>query len=442
VWPDRAPRPDARPSGPEAGPPAARSAGPRHRVVVTGVGTVSALAIGDGAALETALAASRPAIAPIRAFSTEGCRSRLGAEVGDLGAHLEAVDGRRLARVSQLAVVAARLALADAGLEPGGVPALGLVLGSAYGDFRSSEEFARGYLARGPLGLSPVVFPNTVMNAMAAQAAIAVGAQGPMLTINQPGIAGELAVARGAYLVATGRAPTVLAGGVDELCPVLFHELGRLGVTSPRGAGPEGCWPFDRRANGTVAGEGATVVVLEGRERAEARGARIHGELRGAAWGSLPSPAHGFPPPGRRDPAIVRRALAMAALSPADVDAVYLSGTADPAQDACELDLVAQVFDAQRGARPWLTALTPLFGEHAGLGALRVAAATSVTLARGRVPLLPDLAQPVRDGLAFARTAEPDGRPMRTVLVHGLAPGGGHVALLWCRPDAVGSRAA
>src|SRR5262249_21801256 len=178
----------------------------RPRIVLTGVGSVSALGNGGGGPLVEALLRAEPGIRPVRGFSTEGLPGRLGAEVGDVGSLLGPDEGRRLARASQLAVVACRLALADAGAAPRALPRLGLVLGSAYGAFRSSEEFARGYLERGPLGLSPVVFPNTVMNAMAAQSAIAVGAQGPMLTLNQDTIAGDVAVAQAARLLAAGRA--------------------------------------------------------------------------------------------------------------------------------------------------------------------------------------------------------------------------------------------
>src|SRR5262245_19663985 len=332
---------------------------------------------------------------------TGGGPSRLAALAADFAGHLSAEESRRLSRASQLAVVACRLALVDAGVEAGGLGGLGLVLGSHYGDFRSSEEFALGYLRRGPLGLSPVVFPNTVMNAMAAQAAIAVGAQGPMLTLNQAGAAGEVAVGRGAALIAARRATAVPAGGVDERSPILYRELSRLGLTWRRDGRAEGCWPFDRRANGSVLGEGATVVLLEDEAAARARGARSHAVLAGAAWGNLPAPAHGVPGRRRRDPAVVRRALAAADVAAADLDAIYASGHGDRELDACELDLLDAAFRPRSAAAPRVTALTPLAGEHAGLGGLRVAAAVT-TLGRGRLPGLPDLAAPVRDDFAFA----------------------------------------
>ena len=162
------------------------------------------------------------------------------------------------------------------------------MLGSHWGDFRSSESFALGFLERGMLGLSPLVFPNTVMNAMAAQVSIAVGVRGPMLTLNEVDVAGELAVARGAALIASGRASVVLAGGSDELSPILYRELSRLGTMSRRRRGP-------RAAGHSTAGQTAP---FWGRERRfwswsrrslpPARGARIYAELARRRLGQSP----------------------------------------------------------------------------------------------------------------------------------------------------------
>src|SRR5262249_51630939 len=197
-----------------------------------------------------------------------------------------------------------------------------------------------------------------------------------------------------------------------------------LGTMSRAEPGPEGCRPFDRQASGTVLGEGATFVVLEAADVALARGARVYGELAGAAWGNLPAPAHGFPATRRRDPVTVRRALAAAGVPSEAVDVAYLTGTGHPAHDACELDLVANAL----GSGPArLTALTPLAGDHAGLGGLRVAAA-ALAMAGAPVPALPALSQPIRPDLRFVSSPVEE-RP-EAALVHGLARGGAHVALV------------
>jgi 3-oxoacyl-[acyl-carrier-protein] synthase II len=266
------------------------------------------------------------------------------------------------------------------------------------------------------------------MNAMAAQVAIALGVRGPVLTLNEVDVAGELAVARASALLAGGRARAVLAGGSDEMSPILYRELGRLGLMSTTDPGPEACRPFDRRANGTVLGEGATFLLLETPDAALARGARVYAELAGAASGNLVTPAHGYPAPTRRDPRTVRRALAAAGLTGDAIEIAYLTGSGRPAHDACELDLVARGLPPGRAR---LTALTPLAGEHAGLGSLRVAAA-ALGVAESAIPALPDLSSPIRSDLRFV-TDRLGGRPAAApsaVLVHGLARGGAHVALV------------
>jgi 3-oxoacyl-[acyl-carrier-protein] synthase II len=379
------------------------SAEPR-RVVVTGVGTVNALGAGGTAALAVALSGDRSGIAPIRAFPTDGLPSRLGAEVdaAALAGRLDPEAARRMSRICQLAVAACRLAVED-GAAPTG-PDLGLVVGTEHGDFRSSEAFAAGYLKRGPSGLSPMVFPSTVMNAMGAAAAIEIGAKGPTVTVNQATVAGDLAVARGVALVVAGRAETVVAGGVDELYVTVHRQLARMGALSPaQGSGEEGCRPH-HGANGPVPGEGATFVVLETLAQARARGARVLAEVWAARWGSVPVAANAARPRRGDRASLVRATLAAGRADAGALAACYGAANGDPALDAWEQALLeADLADAPAARAALLPprALAPRFGQHGGLGALRVAAAA----------------------LDVAR----DGRP---VLAHGVARGGCRTALL------------
>jgi 3-oxoacyl-[acyl-carrier-protein] synthase II len=421
---------ELRPDGPR-GPAVVRLREDRGRILITGVGMVSALGAGGGDVVRSALACGRPGLGPVTAFATDGLPSHLAGQVGELGDQVTAEELRRLPRVSQFAVVACRLALIDAGIEAGSLPTLGLVLGSDYGDIRSIEAFFSGFVARGPLGLSALVFPSTVMNAMAGHAAMAVGARGPMATINHPGVSGEIAVARAVSLLRSGRTPAALVGGVDEVCPILYRELARGGRLSPgRGGATEGCWPFDRRANGTVLGEGATVLLLEAEAHAAARGARPYAELGDAVVSTLPAAARRV---GRR-PGILDAALEAGGPAPGGVDAVYLTGSGDPVLDAVELRLLARLSGDPAQAARWpgarLTALTPLVGSHAGLGGLRVAAAAVATVAAGQVPALPDLRSPVHEGLPWVQGGTaPAPRRTGAVLVHAVAPGGSRVAI-------------
>jgi 3-oxoacyl-(acyl-carrier-protein) synthase len=373
----------------------------RARVVITGVGTVNALGAGGLAAVAAALEPGRSGIGPVRAFSLDDSPSRLAAEVaaGAVEAHVDRDAARRLSRIGQLAVAASGLAMADSGVGAG--PQLGLVVGTELGDFRSSEEFAGGFLRRGPGGLSPMIFPNTVMNSMAAQIAIAVGAQGPGVTLNQATVAGDLAVARAAALVAGGQATAVLAGGVDEIWGSVYRRLARMGVLSPTaGTGPEGCRPFASDHNGVVLGEGATFLVLEEHGAARDRGARVLGEVLGAAWGNVPVAPH-TARPSRRDPrSPVGALLTRLGLAADGIGACFGSGNGDPAADDWEVALLSADLRAAGALCP-PRSIAPAFGQHGGLGALRVIAATLEA-----------------------------GRRRRPALVHGVARGGCRTALV------------
>ena len=356
-----------------------------RRVVITGVGAVGAPFSGSMSALGAALTNPRPCFGGLAAGAP--------ADV------MDGVDARRLSRVCQLSVAAARLAAADAGGQTDTL--LGVVVGTELGDLRSTRAFADGYLARGHSGLSALLFPNTVMNTMAAATSIALQARGLSLTINAPSIPGELAVARATASIASGRAERLLAGGADELDPYVVEVLGRMGL----------------EAGGR--GEGAAFLMLESLDHALARGARILGELRAVATGALPARALGV---GRTHRSrAVTLALQRAGCDAKDIGWVYASLGGDAQRDRWECSVLAA---ALAPYRPPLVALGQLWGQHAGLGALRVAAA-AWTARSGLVPVTggPDRAAAGSDAGTIRVTPGPG-------LVHGVARGGAHAAIV------------
>jgi 3-oxoacyl-[acyl-carrier-protein] synthase II len=357
-----------------------------QRVVVTGVGVVGSGLSGGWERLAAYL---------------DGPRAMVGTSLDDapridtraLDALLDEGEMRRLSRVCQLTVAATRLALADAELPPG--ESLGLVVGTEFGDLRSTVEFADGYLDRGPAGLSALLFPNTVMNTMAAATAIAVGAREATLTLNAPGVAGELAVARAVASIAAGRAQHVIAGGVDELDTLRSRMLRELGTID------------DARS------EGATLLVLESEPAARARGARILAEIRGVARGALPARAHAI---GRTTASgVIATASRSASVTPREIAWIYTSVSQDEARERWERAVLADSFE---GRTPPIAALARLVGHCAGSGALRVAAAAWTTQSR-RLPACDD----DTESAATVVAAGPG-------LVHGLARGGTQVALV------------
>lgn len=396
--------------------------------VVTGLGWVGPFGLGGSDLLATVLHANTTAIAPIQGFATDALAHHLGAEV--LTAALPETDEtRRWSRMSHMTVAACRQASAEAGLDsPGSLEQCGLIVGSEYGDLHSTEMFSLGFLRKGPLGLSPLVFPNTVMNAMAGTTSIALGIKGPMLTLNHMGVAGELAVARAVTMLQAGRAPVMIACGVDELFATLYETLGLLHVLSPTDGGTEACYPFDRRHNGIIPGEGASAIVLESPQHAYARGVSILAEVYSVCWGGTPVQAHRYPRPPQLSPTVLNHLLSQAEVTRADIDLAYLSGSGTPQHDITELAALAATFGIRS---PAITSITHLTGEYGSLGTLRVAAAV-LRVSRGLVPILTYLECPIRTDMPFV--TQPVTRPPALTLVHALGRGGMQVALLLGRP--------
>jgi 3-oxoacyl-(acyl-carrier-protein) synthase len=185
---------------------------------------------------------------------------------------------------SKLVVAAARMALAEAGIDAAkdGNPRVGVYLSTTFGSGLSTESLLRQILLEGAEAAQPFHFSECVANAPAAQLAIAVGARGPNVTLTQRESGPLLAVARGAQAVREGRVDLALVGAVEEVTPLLHALLDRFGALARKeGALAEMPRPFDRRRNGFLAGEGVTVLTLEREEAAQARGARV---LARVAW--------------------------------------------------------------------------------------------------------------------------------------------------------------
>ena len=398
-------------------------------VCITGIGTVSPFGIGGRDTVIRLISHNETAIRPITSFSTQELSSHLGGEVLE-SLPIEDEEARRWSRVSQMAVTAARHAVSEARLSSEGVgPRLGLVIGTEFGDLRSTQEFHAGFLRRGPRGLRAFLFPNTVMNSIAGTVSIALGIKGPTLTLNQPGIAGEVAVARALGLLAADRADVVVVCGVDELFLTLYEALVLLNLPSPRGGHDEACRPLDRRHNGPVLGEGATAIVIERAEYAQAREAPILGQVQSASWGRLSARPHRYPSISALNSQIIDRTLQMASLAPDDIGAAYLSSCGDPLRDQAELALLSQSFGPDGLL---VTTLAHLGGDYGSLGVLRVAAA-AITASTGSLPQLHYLKTPLQPDLPYA--VDKTLPASTSVLVHGIGRGGGEAALLISPPE-------
>jgi 3-oxoacyl-(acyl-carrier-protein) synthase len=238
----------------------------RSDIVVTGCAAITAAGVGLSplvAAVESGTCCLSPVPEEVLGRSGQLWGKAEQFKAADFMPPLKA---RKFDRCSLLTVVAAGLALADAGLAKGAfAPArAGIALGCGFGGIANSADFLAGYFASGVEGLSPMLFPNTVANASASNASIEHSLQGPNVTTVQRFCSAESAFAMACRFLEEGRADIMLAGGVDELTPLMMRGFQAMGQ-------------LDRFASGF--GEGVGLLVLERREHAEQRGAHVKGAM-------------------------------------------------------------------------------------------------------------------------------------------------------------------
>ncbi len=390
-------------------------------VVVTGVGTVGNFGIGLDALGEALARGVTPTceLDDPKGYRRRGSVTRkAGCSHFDLAEFVSPAKARRMSDPSRFAVAAARMALAHAGLAADPLPdtVRSVAMATTFGAGVFTERLLAEILDSGPRAASPFLFTDCVANAPAGQIAIDLHARGPNATVVQREAGGVLALIEASNDVALGRADLAFAGHVDEIGALVHAVLARMRALCPADADRElRPRPFDARRRGFVAGEGATVCVLEREASARARGAtplaRVRAWVRAfdptaprAAWG------HGAVALGDR----LRRGLARAGLAPTDIHAVVCSASGAVGGDRLEAEILRHV---------WGETLPPLFapkaitGEYGGgnLGAaFAILAGASSALPAG-------LTAPI---LGVRLHQGPLPTTARRILLAGLASGG------------------
>jgi 3-oxoacyl-[acyl-carrier-protein] synthase II len=345
---------------------------PAPTVAVTGLGCVSAFGVGR-TALAAGLAAAVPRLAPVD--RSEGYHGPRGAASAALVRDLDTtpwippLEARRMSNPSRFAVVAAREALADAGLEVPAAPdrELAVALGTAFGPAAWTQRLLDQLFDEGPAAASPALFTESVLNAPAGRVALACRAAGPNHTLAQAEAGPLLACRRGAADVAHGRAGRALAGGVEEVTPLLHAALDGFGALAPAGAdGSERAQPFDRRRDGFLAAEGAAVLLLEPEATARERGASILARLAGGCAAFDPTASRvGFGHDGETLARRLRRGLERLGLAVADLDLIVSGASGSPAGDRLEAAVLRHAWGNL--PLPPIVAPKAITGEYGGL---------------------------------------------------------------------------
>ncbi len=369
-----------------------------RRVVITGVGAVTPIGTGaDG--LWAGLEARTSAVREISRFDPSPFRSRIAAEIPDFRPqdHLATKQVRRLDRFSQLAVASARLALADAGLqaEREDGDRVGAMMGSALGGVAFAESQVACYLKEGVRGLDPTLALAVFPGAASCNIAIAFGFTGPNATNAMSCASGTIAVGEAFHVIRDGRADVMLAGGAEApLAPLTFAAFSVIRAMSTRNADPAtASRPFDEGRDGFVMGEGASVLVLEERGRALARGARVYAEVVGHAYTNDAFHMTAPRPDGRQAARAMRLALADGRVAPGEVGYVNAHGSSTPLNDITETAAIKQVF-GDHAYRLAVSGTKGYYGHALGASGAIEAAICALALARRWLPPTINLERP------------------------------------------------
>ncbi|MGW8397314.1 beta-ketoacyl-[acyl-carrier-protein] synthase family protein [Streptomyces lydicus] len=367
-----------------------------REVAVTGLGLVTPAGVGVAATWHGLLSGESPAARDpaLDGLPVDFCCRVPGFDAAErLGRRLS----WRLDRGAAMALVAAREAVADAGLGTDRWDPLrvGVVLGVGTASMeRYEEEFAK--LAGGrATEISPLAIPRSVPNMVAGEVGMDLRVRGPNLTVSTACASGATALGTARQLLLADACDVVVAGGSESLCSRIpaacFHQMGAL---SRRGDDPAGASrPFDADRDGFVLAEGAGMLVLERAEHARGRGARVRSYLAG--YGASCDAYHFTAPhpEGRGAAEALSAALGDAGLEPGDIGHVNAHGTSTVLNDRAEALALRQVFRRP----PPVTAVKGALGHAAGGAGAIEAACTVLALQEQVVPPTANLRCPDPD---------------------------------------------
>src|SRR5688572_12323616 len=371
----------------------------RAAVAITGIGVVSPFGVGRDR-FWRAIAAGESGVRRVEGLDDRHWTSRIAARVPDdaiaaaeaaRNGHPGGVDGRadprRYAKVSRIAVLAAREALEDAGIETTGAD-MGVVVGSGAGGIDVAERQYFDFHTGDHHRVSPYAIPVSIVGIVSSEISIALGLRGPSHVLSTGCTSSTDAVGYAAGMVRHGEADVVLTGGADACAtPGMLFGFGRMRAASTHfnDRPTEASRPFDRDRDGFVLGEGAWILTLDRLERARARGARVYATVDG--YGSTCDAYHRvqMDPEGAEIVRCMQIALSRAGRQPGDIGYVSFHGTSTVLNDAVESRCVRQVFGPAADRVPG-SSIKSMIGHPQGASGAAGIVASAMALAEGMLP--------------------------------------------------------
>src|SRR5437660_6114943 len=352
-----------------------------RRVVITGIGVVTPL--GNG--LETFwsnLKNGVSGIATIDAFDTSGYDCKIGGQVRDFDPKpffKNPKDNRRTDRFTQLAMAAAKIAVADSGIDMDNLKErdrFGVIVSTGIGGLKTLQDQLQILVTKGPGRNSPFTIPMLISNMAGGVISMEFDLRGPNLCIVTACATSNNAIGESWRIIKFGDADIFLAGGAEaSIVAIGLAGFSAMKALSTRNDEPErASRPFDRDRDGFVMGEGAGIVVVEELEHAKARGAKIYCELTGYGLSSDAYHLTAPPPDGEGAVRAMQLALDHAKIAPEQVDYVNAHATSTGLGDVCETRAIKTVF-GDHASKVSISATKSMTGHLlGGAGAIETAA--------------------------------------------------------------------
>ena len=353
-----------------------------RRVAITGMGAICALGR-NVREVAASLCQGRPGIGLIESADCSQLRFQNGAEVRGYH-HQPYFEDRRadfLDRFAQFAVIAAREAVAYAGVEwtPELRERAAIITGSCVGGQSTEDVGFHEVYKLGHNRVHPLTIPKTMANAGASHISMEFGITGPSYTISTACYSAAHAIGQAYWMIRGGSTDLAITGGSEA--PFSFGIL--KAWEAMRVVSPETCRPFSRDRRGMILGEGAAMFVLEPLEAARARGAAVHAEIVG--FGMSADANHITQPSAEGAARAMRAALRDAAIAPEQIGYVNAHGTATPANDVTEAAAIRAVFGAHTD-RLAVSSTKSMHGHALGASAALECLATALALRDGVLP--------------------------------------------------------
>jgi nodulation protein E len=353
-----------------------------NRVVITGMGVVSPV----GHSLDrfwSALIEPRSGIQPLTIIPTERLKTRIAAQIDDFNptGHFDPKKIDLLDRFSQFGIYAARAAVCDSGITISEELALetATVVGNASGGQSSVDESYLKLYGQNARRVHPATIPRWMVNAAGSQISMDLGLKGPAWTVATACSSGTHAVGQAFHMLRAGQAALAVAGGAEACitvgtlkCWEALHVLSK-----------DSCRPFSRTRTGMVLGEGAAMVVLETRDNALERGARIYAEILGFGMSADANDITALDPDGGRR--AILAALRDARTNFDDIDYVNAHGTGTPLNDKTETQSLHWAFGSH-ARKLAVSSSKGVLGHGLGAAGALEAVATALALHRQTIP--------------------------------------------------------